>query len=431
MNRLRRIADEFVLVACLVGAFTLTSPATDAFSEDGIVPDRRRDQFPEDFGYAVFPYPYSLPGIGLGLSLVAGAMNIADTHTDAYGIVFAGDVMGGAFGIGDLHLISRTLILDLGYSTVSKATIQSYAQRGMNTDKNDYRLLEVGDIDYYGSRLTATFFDRRFEVYGAWYAGASRLQSIRDKDGDVIIEVEDPPREHGSTMLFGTRVDLTDDYANPRRGVRLDVTYTRTPPRGSGSDYYVMDYNTTAYLPLGRRNTLVMNGLRSDAFVTRQGETDPVALQQELGLDCGTISDPAEQNFCYQVIDNTIANNTFGTATGLGGFNRLRSYPQGRFQGAHTLFLGTEFRWNLTEERTPFNIFIMKDIRTSIQLALFYETGVTSDRSGDLAKRQNMRDSYGLGLRIVTASGVVLRGDLAHGREGFNTAIFIGYPWEL
>jgi len=31
----------------------------------------------------------------------------------------------------------------------------------------------------------------------------------------------------------------------------------------------------------------------------------------------------------------------------------------------------------------------------------------------------------------LTASGVVLRGDVARGKEGFNLAIFIGYPWEL
>jgi hypothetical protein len=34
-------------------------------------------------------------------------------------------------------------------------------------------------------------------------------------------------------------------------------------------------------------------------------------------------------------------------------------------------------------------------------------------------------------LRIVTASGLVFRGDVAYGREGFNLAVFIGYPWEL
>ncbi len=73
----------------------------------------------------------------------------------------------------------------------------------------------------------------------------------------------------------------------------------------------------------------------------------------------------------------------------------------------------------------------MKSVRTSIQLAFFYETGVASDTRSDLYRRNDMRDSYGTGLRIVTASGVVLRADLAHGKEGFSSAIFIGYPWEL
>ena len=30
------------------------------------VPDRRKSQFETTFGYALFPYPYSLPGIGQG-----------------------------------------------------------------------------------------------------------------------------------------------------------------------------------------------------------------------------------------------------------------------------------------------------------------------------------------------------------------------------
>jgi len=114
----------------------------------------------------------------------------------------------------------------------------------------------------------------------------------------------------------------------------------------------------------------------------------------------------------------------------LGGFSRVRSYPQGRFQGAHTLFLGAEFRWNVTDERRPFDIFIMKDVRTTFQVAFFYETGVTSDSRGELT-RGNMRDSYGTGVRMVFASGLVLRADFANGKEGFNTAVFIGYPWEL
>ena len=429
---LPRLVGRFVPIASPACTFALGAVAAEPSSDYLTPPERRKDQFAKDFGYAAFPYPYRLPGIGSGLSLAAGAFNIADTHTDAYGIVFGGDVKGGAVGVGDIHLVPHTLILDIGGSSISKAAFQSYSQRGMNTRKDDYRLLEVGDTEFHGGRLTATFYERRVEAYGARYQGASRLKSIRDKEGNIILEALDPPRDKGHTTLFGARLDLTDDYADPRRGFRFDVTRSQSPPQGAGPDYFVMDYNTTGYVPFGRRNTLVLNLLRSDAFVRRQGETDPAALQTQLGLDCADPSlTPAEQQSCNEVISTTIAHNTFGTATQLGGFSRLRSYPQGRFKGAHTLFFGAEFRWNLTDERTPFDIFVMKDVRTSIQLAFFYETGVTSDSRDDLHRRGSMRDSYGAGFRVVTGSGVVFRGDLARGEEGVNVAVFIGYPWEL
>ena len=400
-------------------------------ADHSIIADRRRDQFFKDPAYALFPYPYSLPGIGKGIGLVGGMMNIKDTYTDAYGILFTGEVRGAALAVADIHLVPRTLILDIGYSTVSEATIQSYSQRGMNTDKHDYRLIEFGDTEYEGGRVIATFFDRRFEVYGAWYQGAMKLKSIRDQDGNVIVEAQDAPRRRGYSTLFGTRFDLTDDYGDPRRGVRIDVTRTQTPPLDSGPDFYVMDYNTTAYVPLGRRSTWVFNFLRSDAVVNRQGETDPAKLEEQLGLNCSTVTDPEQQKFCNEVITNMIANNKYGTATSLGGFSRLRGYPQGRFKGAHTLFYGTEIRWNLTDERTPYNIFIMKDIRTSVQVSLFYETGATSDVRSEINEWKNMRDSYGFGLRVIGASGVVLRGDIGFGKEGVAPQIFIGYPWEI
>jgi len=404
--------------------------AAEEAGSSSIIPDRRKDQFQTSYGYALFPYPYSLPGIGQGLGLVGGAMNIANTTTDAYGIIFGGDVQGAAGGVADIHIIPKTLIFDTGFGALSKATIQSYSQRGMNTDKNDYRLLEFQDTQYYGGRLTATFFDRRFELYGAWYEGSMKLNSIRDKDGTVIVEAQNAERSRGRNTLFGTRVDLTDDYGDPRRGIRLDVTRTESPPRDSGPDFYVMDYNVTGYVPLGRRSTWAFNFLRSDAVVTRQGELDKTKLQDQQGINC---SDPTltteQQKFCIEVIDNMVANNKYGTATSLGGFSRLRSYSQGRYKGAHTLFYGTEIRWNLTDETTPFDIFIMKDVRTAVQVSLFYEAGSTADIRSELG--DVWRDSYGLGLRVVTASGVVFRADMAFGKEGFEPEIFIGYPWEI
>ena len=393
-------------------------------------PERRKDQFPSSPGYAVFPYPYSLPGIGEGLGLVGGWMNIEESYTDAYGILLGGDVEGVATGVSDIHIIPETLIFDLGYSNISKVQIMSFSGRGMETDKNDFRLLELSDAEFFGGRLTATFLNRRLEFSTAWYKGASQLESIRDKDGNIIVDAEDSSREWREMTILGVRLDLTDDYADPRRGFHINVTRSSSPRRDSGPDYYVMDYNMSAYIPFGKRSTWAFNFLRSDAVVDRVGETDPIALQDQNGINCSdpTLT-PEEQQFCFDVINNAIAHNTYGTATGLGGFSRLRSYPQGRYSGAHTRFYGTEFRWNITDENTPFDIFIMKDIRTSIQVALFYEVGTTADLRGQLGDR--WRESYGFGFRMVTASGVVFRGDLAYGQEGFEPQVFIGYPWEL
>ena len=42
-----------------------------------------------------------------------------------------------------------------------------------------------------------------------------------------------------------------------------------------------------------------------------------------------------------------------------------------------------------------------------------------------------VRQSYGAGLRVVTASGLVYRLDLATGDEGPQPSVFFQYPWEL
>lgn len=393
------------------------------------IAERRKPQFSTDFGYAVFPYPYSLPGIGMGLGLVGGAVNMNDTTTDAYAMLFGGDVQGLAAGVAELHVIPRRLILDLGYSGISAAAIQNFSQRGMNTGKNDYANIEMGDITYYGSRLTATFLDRRLEVYGAYYRGSSQLESIRDRDGNVIIESQTSPVNRSHVTILGTRVDLTDDYPDPRRGFRLDLTRTHTPPDDLGPNYFIQDYNATAYVPLGRRSTWAFNYFRSDAHIDRKGETDPSVIEEENGLDCDSIADPDSRQLCSDFLISTAENNTYGTASTLGGFNRLRSYPNMRYKGAHTLFYGTEIRWNLTDESTPYDIFIMKDVRTSWQVALYYEIGSVADKRDELG--DVWRASTGVGLRMVTASGVVFRADVAAGREGVAPSIFIGYPWEL
>ncbi|MBM2837396.1 MAG: hypothetical protein HW415_21 [Deltaproteobacteria bacterium] len=412
------------LLSFLIITFMLST-----FSE-AYLPERRRDQFKGTPGYYIAPIPYRLTGIGEGLILLGAALNIMDTNTDAYGFAFTGDLEGFGGGVLDIHLIPETLILDATTERINRATLTSYTKRGMDTDKNDYTLLELGEIEFNLARLTASFFDRRFEIYGMGYEVSSALKNIREPDGAIIVDVQDPKRETGQNTSIGTRLDLTDDYQDPRKGVRLDISSAWSPPKSSSSpDYYIMDYNATAFIPMGKRSTWAFNYFRSDAYVMRTGETDRAKIDEELGLDCGTIVDPVEQKKCNQFIDNTIAANTYGTVGSLGGTSRLRSYSHDRYSGSHSLFYGTEFRWNITEESKPFNIVIMKDVRTALQLACFYETGSIVDKLEELGSI--MRSSYGTGFRIVTASGLVFRADIANGSEGVETTMIIGYPWEI
>lgn len=395
-----------------------------------LIPDRRRPQFMNDPGYYVFPMPYSIPGVGEGLGVVGIGMNMGRSYTDMYGFALGGGLKGGGLGVTDLHLIPQTLILDVTGIRFGTSTITSYSQRGMETDKNDFSYLRFNNYWFAGGRLTATSFDRRFEVYGGGYKIGSELDKILDQSGNTIQDIQDSPRWRTEVYGVGVRGDLTDDYYDPRRGLRLDVSrWWSPPPSRSDPDFYRMEYNAAVYLPLGRRSTWVFNYFRSDAHVLRQGETDPAAVEQKQGLNC---SDPSltlqEQSDCQAVVDNIVAANTYGTATGFGGTSRLRSYPEGRYVGAHTIFYGTELRWNLTEEARPFDIFIAKDVRTVLQVAVFYELGSVADKREDLG--DVYRPSYGAGFRMVTASGIVFRADVASGREGIETTIIFGYPWE-
>lgn len=393
------------------------------------VPERRRAQFLNEPGYAVFPYFYTLPGIGLGYGILGAVTNVGGSYTDIAATAFTGDADGQALGVNAIHLIDRTLVLDLGGARFSRTTIQSYAQRGMSSGKDAYSLAEFGDSYFGGARLTATFLERRLEGYIGYYGGSARLDALRERDGAVIALSQKSPHYNFTVAILGARLDATDDYIDPRRGARLEPSVWRTPRQGSGPDFYFTDLNATAYLPLGRRSTWAFNYFRSDTFVLNRGQTDPDALGRELGLDCAAVPDESRRAECRRYLDSLAAENANGTATSLGGYRRLRSYPEHRYRGAHIEFFGTEVRWNLTDEVKPFDIYIMRDIRTAVQVAFFYEAGSVADTYGGVWSI--VRQSYGSGLRIVTASGLVYRLDLAAGDEGWQPSVFFQYPWEL
>lgn len=412
-----------LISACL---FLLAATAS---AEPAFLPDRRRSQFLNEPGYAVVPYAYHLPGLGWGYGILGAATNVGRTNADVAGTLFFGDADGQALSVDQVYLIPRRLMLDAGVAHLSRASLQSYARRGVNAGKDDYTLAEFSGMYFAGTRLTATSLERRFEAFAGYYAGRADLTSLRDRNGALIQSAQNSRRLQMTTVIVGLRADMTDDFSDPRRGLRLEPSVWRSPRRGSGPDFYLVDWSATAYVPLGRRSTWAFNFLRSDAHVMSPGVTDPAALERELGLDCASVAADADRAQCRQYVQVQAAQNAYGTATALGGFNRLRAYPEGRFRGAHAEFVGSEIRWNLTDEVRPFDIYLVKDIRTAVQLAFFYEAGTVGDSRGELWNAA--KSAYGCGFRIITASGLVYRLDLATGDEGAQPSVFFQYPWEL
>lgn len=85
----------------------------------------------------------------------------------------------------------------------------------------------------------------------------------------------------------------------------------------------------------------------------------------------------------------------------LGGGKTLRGYPDFRFRDRNRLLMNAELRW------TPARF---------VDMAVFYDAGKVAARRQDL-DLDDLKESYGIGVRLVGAKGYALRVELAHSRE--------------
>ena len=391
--------------------------------------ERRRSQFPRDFGYLIAPIPYILPGVGTGLGVIGAFNNTFDSTTDFFLVGVGGDVEGTITGVTDIELLPENVLLDVTYVGFNKGSQKQYGERGIDSDPKDFNIVELKNTSLYGGRLTFTFLERRLEFFTLQY-------NIRSEPSAVIYqgkednrqEYADPEPFTFKRLTYGTQIDVTDDRLDPRMGVRFVTTRSESPSiDADSSESYTVDTNLTGYIPLLESSTFAINYFRSDATVTKEGVTDYQSILDKLRDKYGcTAGGPCDESLKKLATDTQVSRK-YGTASSLGGSSRLRSYAGGRFSGAHTEFYGYEFRWNLTDENTPFDLYFIRDFRTGFQLAFFYETGTVAEQREDLWAKS--RNSTGLGARLVTGSGFIYRFDVATGSEGQETTLFVDYPW--
>lgn len=413
---------RFILLSVIL-AYSSLSIAADW------IPERRKDQNPTQPAHLFVPLPYSKPGIGEGVILMGTVSNVAETTTDITGILVTGDARGHIINGSEVPLFSDILFLDFFLQDINRAAVNNYSIRGINnTRENDYTILDVSLAKETNAELNLTFFERRLNLYYSYNKFEYQIDAIRDNNADIITTLSEPYNNSGNSDSFRVLFDLTDDYLDPRKGFRLDLAYQdHSADKISDPEFYTLDYNVLGYIPIGELDTLVLNYYQSDAHVQRIGDIDPASIRAELNSNCA----PADTQCLtteQQLVDNFIKARTYGTSTSLGGDLRMRSFPQSRYQGAHTAFIGAEYRLNMTQEVTPFDYFIWKDVRTGFQVAFFAEIGTVAETTTQLW--DETRHSLGAGFRLIAASGAVYRADFATGDEGAEVIIIFDYPWE-
>lgn len=393
---------------------------------------RRKNQRQTTPGHILTPAAANIPGLGFTYGIIGSAFNINESEMDLLGFRFWGDLSGIGAGILDLPVWGDNFTLNLFFNNFTKAAIEQN-RRGIKSNHKDRRILELDTVGVYVAQFNLRLFERRLNFNVGMNRQRSSLAAIRDKEGDLI--------SNGSSETIqvtnrsaGMILDLSDDRSDPRRGAQLEIyRYDKAQTRKEEADFYQLEYNLLYFYPLGEHSTWAFNVYRSDAIVQRPGDTDEASVRGRLPFQCEAIPDATQKAQCEKTqkefVDETLAANRNGTSAALGGTQRLRSYVTNRFTGAHTLFFGSEVRWNLTEEFTPFNIFVASGVRTGVQVAFFGEGGTVAETAEGLM--HNYKYSVGTGVRFILASGFVVRLDLANGDEGTQPTLIFQYPWSV
>jgi len=385
---------------------------------------RNRDQFSTVHSHFVYPIILELPGVGSSSGIGATVLNANDSDVDFTGFALRGDfdVTGGT--MLNYHLLKNRLLFDIGiYNFV--AAVTQY-RRGIESKRDDFIIPRL-EGNFAESQLTWSFNQRRIEAFVHLAAGRERITQIIDSQDQIFPFNNDDARNERTTTL-GLRLDNTDDLVHPHTGYRLDLGL-KLPQNVDplSSDYVITDYNGTFYVPLRQHDVLSFNFFRSDAHVTSEVKADYASLQQAKGLNC-TSGDDACLQAESDYINQLILQNRYGTATSLGGLQRLRSFPYARYYAGHSMSYGFEYRINFNNVKNPFNYYIAKGVKTGLQLALFGEQGSVAERSNELF--DNIKTSYGIGFRLLLTD-LVIRGDYATGSEGDEFTLFFDYPWKL
>ena len=384
-----------------------------------LIPERRTLKTKDEFGWLIAPMPIIIPGIGTAYPILSILSNVYKS-TD---VMLAQTTFGGdftlRFGMVDqLPLLTEHVLLTYGQWS-NKIAFKQF-RRGIDSDKDEFFQPVSEQVGAF-SQLRLTFWKKRLEFFTRVMSNRYQVVEAYDSEGDKMLF--DDSVHKNESYFFGGIADFTDDHTDPRQGFRFG--YRRNPVDNEAddqSDFYIQDVNLTYYLPIQESDSLVFNIFRSEATVTNRKTTNRAHFEKTICR--GTLCNDLQNN----LVDDAVAANRYGTATAIGGHNRLRSYPVGRFSAGNSATYGIEYRKNFSTQEMPVNWYFLGGIKTNLQASVFIEYGTVNDEASKLTS--NLKPSYGIGIRTLI-SGLIYRFDLAYGDEGVAPVLFVFYPWDL
>jgi len=407
---------------------------------NAIVFERRKSNNQDIFEYYFLITPIERPGFGslIAVGSIVNNLPVPWIKNGKFNLIggfgkgkgeneFEGqDIDAYGLTIIDFPIFSNDFTFSPARLAATKYSISFY-DRGIDSDPDrkltimaDKVAQNIGEISYY-------FLDRQIELFYTFFNAEIDFYGYQDFDGNIVSLKDVDNFGTGSTKWterWGVLIDDTDFRRDPRIGyfVKLDRWQwpNRTPQESS---WYQYDLETVGYIPIiDMKMILVLTQYLSTSKVISPGKVEKyICTEEQLLLypKCQTILDEAYKR--------DLDNSKKGRATALGGFERLRGYPEGRFFDEHTNFRGIELRYYFDSVDIDFDVIFAKGFLAEFQLAGFYEQGtVSSDLDGNFWN--NFKDSYGLGIRLITGSAVA-RLDFGFSDEGGQTTAYWDYPF--
>lgn len=384
--------------------------------------------FPSDSMGTTFGVGSMAKGYGQDQLLIAGA---------AWGSV--DEAVGGVLGLWDYQLPfgDRIFFSTLGslgnyprqraYSSVPRITDSSGAG-GNDSDENDYVEEEGTDnwiefkFEYVlpiGSMTSASMGTYKLEK-GILTEGATggekwnpletgvsvlvlkqsnRFQDYQTSNGDVKGTVH--------PVEFGYLYNNTDFPTNPSKGSSQYLSFTQDFGWGESKDKWnFLSFEASKYFDVG---------------------TNKFAKQQVVALNFWTGDSPSWDETTLDNDTSVISDDPpFLEGARLGGFYRMRAYPNNRFNDKSVIYTTGEYR--LTPKWNPIaNVNWLKFLKLDwFQLVGFAEGGRVAGDYGDLFS--DWKFDGGVGLRAMVAGGVV-RFDVATSEESTSGWVMFGHPF--